>query len=281
LENETITSIKGLDYNGELVGLRLFSSQGSFDIGKDVLKLRGMKHFTILTRINLSLHGELLLSEEEASSGVLSEDISENEVVLSRCLAVLQEPTYKEQLLGFQKPYELSLAEFMSDEGWKPERVTRTDEHRNQHTLTQPDGTSYRGGWIGSHRSLDAAKKGFHYDQVKYALHSGKTVASVAVEGYQDLKWAKGFIDHLSSTIGFSDGLVVVPVDNEEVSFPLESFPLTNRVSQRGFVSSNGLMSKNVEVINSQDSWFGLQEVTCISIEKAIVSYLKAQEGTQ
>jgi hypothetical protein len=263
-----VSSIKGLEYSGELVGLRIFFDNGSWDIGKDDLKGLGLKHFNIADRIKLSLVDELLLSEEEVKTGEYAVDISQDESALFTLRGILDSGEFSESLKGFQLPHQVSLYEFMSDDGWIPKKVDRRDEYKNQHTLTQPDGRDWQGGWIGSARSLDLAKRGFHFNQVMYALHGGKNVADVAVQTYQHLKEAKDFIELIESRTYIKDNTVVIMVNGEPKYFDVADFPLTNRVSQRGFVRDNGLIGDDIPDA-SKDSWFTAMEMTCIGISKA------------
>jgi hypothetical protein len=265
---DDVVSIKGLEYKGELVGLRIFFPNGAWDIGKFDVKGLGFKHFDIAERIQLQEVGELLLSEEEAETGEYAVDVSDDESAMYDARGILDSDRFRDHLKGFQPPHRVSLNELLSDDGWKPKRVDRTDEHKNQHTLTQPNGKDWSGGWIGSAKSLESAMKGFHFNQVMYALHKGAIVADIAVETYQHLKQAKEIIELIESRTYIKDNIVAVMVNGEPKYFSVDAFPFSNRVEQRGFVRNNDLVGDDIPDA-SQDSWFTAIEMTCIGITKA------------
>jgi hypothetical protein len=263
----SLNALKGLEYRGELVGIRMTTNSGdSWDVGKDVMKEWGMKHFNIEERLELKLHGDLLLSDEEVDTGNHSLDISTNNEIMDSVKQLLTGPL-SGRIKGFQMPWKMSLNEFYMDEGWVPVKVDRTDEYKNQHYMYMPDGSKWSGGWIGKSPSLEKAKLSFHKKQVYYALHRGANVSDVALDTYPALKEAKHCILEIQNRVRISGDTMTVDMNGRQQSFHACDYFNLPRYAQRGFVKDNDLVSPE---LNNIDEWFSAVEMTCIALIRAV-----------
>lgn len=265
--------LKGLEYRGELVGLRLITGDTTaWDISKEVLKEWGITHFNIKEKIKLKPYNDLLLSESEAKTGVYAEDISNAPLIKEKAKELIL-GKYFELVRGFRLPWQMSLYEFMSDEGWVVQKVDRTDEHRNQHIIYLPDGSAWTGGWIGSFKSLDNAKAGFHANQVYYALHRGEDVSLVALDTYPALQEAYRLIGLIQSRIRASGETLTMEVNGEKKSFKFQDYVGLARYEERSFVKNEGLVDHDIQGI--KDTSLTSVEMTCIAITR-VANILKS-----
>jgi hypothetical protein len=270
-----VTDVKVLTHDFVLLGLRFTTDRGIVDADKGSLTKFGILNINIPNRVELIPHGNLLVTQEELDSGINAEDVSADEEALKGVVDALSTEA-TEVLTKFQKPYEQSLEMFMADENWIPEKVIRTDEHKNQHHMKLPDGTYYRGGWIGSFRSLEKAKRGFHYDQAKWSIHRGNNVYDEALETYPDLKQYKDLIEQIKQTITIENNettIIKMQVNNETKQFPIGDFYEQPRYIQRGFISEHDLLDTELENTKLLNTFCNVRELTTIALAQAISEF--------
>lgn len=274
-----MSKIKGLVFRGELLGLRFYLQQGVFDLSNYTLALDfELTHYNIEDKITLVESEELLVSQEELTCDVVVSELTPT--AIDEISSLLETEEVKTLLKGYQPPHLMSTQNFIQDSGWRPVRVTRTDEHDGQHEMLQPDGTKWSGGWVGKGRTPEIVKRNFHYDQVKYKIHWGVEVADSALDDYPDLKSARDGIQNLLALLSSqADGELTAPTnDGETYTFPMSAFP-ESRYSQRAFVANHNLspspFSLGVTLTATPESWFTPNECMCIAISMKIAEITK------
>lgn len=270
-----VNEVKALVFDNALLGLRFTTDEGVLDTDKESLTKEGILNINLPNRADLIPHDNLLITQEELDSGITAKDVSDQHELLRNLIASL-DPDLKVTLTTFQKAYEQSLETFMADENWQPIRVNRTDEHKNQHHMLQPDGRNYGGGWIGSHRTLEKAKSTFHYEQTLWAIHRGNTVSPEAVKSYPDLKQYTELIDKIKQTIKIENSenpIVTMLVDNELKSFELSTFKRDPRYELRGFVTENGLQDSVLAETPLLNRFMDMRELTIVAIIQSISDF--------
>lgn len=261
--------VKGIQYKGELLGLRFTIKDGRmFDIGREEIRGLGFRQFRISERVELFEEGDLLVTKEEQDTGVLAEDISENPEGLQWVRVLLNKPEIIKKLGGFQLPYEVSLGAFLNDEDWIPVKEERTDEYKGQHSIIMPNGKMFPQGWIGKAKSLDQAKRNFHREQTKLALHRGEDVALAAVESYKDLLKSREYILEVEKRFTFKGNLGTYKHEGYSVQFSLDKYPKP-RYEQRAFVKKYGLVAQGINK-ELTESWFDALEITCIALTRLV-----------
>lgn len=259
----------GLTYRGEMVGLRIGINDRVWDIDRDSLKREfGISHYDIKRKLSLTEHNGVLIPVSDKQYGIKSLDMVEDAEMRPFFEWLLhQNPLVKEQMRGFQLPWNMSLNWFMEDEGWEAIRVVRNDEYNNQHELRMPDGRKYPGGWIGKARTPYEAKYNFHYEITKQALFRGDFVADAAILTYPDLtEWRKRILDIVE---GFSrwNNFLVYSHGNKETEIPLD-IVITPRYNQRSVVRTYGLLD-HVQTAHKQyksEFPYTLLETICVAI---------------
>lgn len=180
--------ITGLRYNNLIVGLRFKTPQGVFDADRIGLRKVGIFNVDVPTVEELIQYGDELVTEEEYHKNLQVEDISESPKLAHLVEHLKGNPkNHYSSLFYIKKPFEQSLQDFILS-GWLPERISRQDEHNGQHNLFLPDGTRYRGGWVGKGRTYEIVLKKFHYESCYWQLHGGGYVSEEALKTYKDLK---------------------------------------------------------------------------------------------
>lgn len=264
-----IEDVRVLKYESRLLGLRFFTSDGAFDAEWDVLRKVGIYNINIDNSLQLKPVGDLLLSDEEASTGVLATDISENIEFLTSISGALQNTRFADDLFRVHKPHEIPLQVFMDDEGWVATKVDRTDEYKNQHNLTLPDGSKWRGGWIGSAKSPEIAKRNFHKEECMWSIHRGTLVSDEVLAPYSDLMEVKDVLNRILDTISIEDGQIHMRIGGETKSLPVSEYPLHSRIEERGVVRENNLISDVVES-SFKVGHFDPRELTVIALTIAL-----------
>lgn len=270
-----ITTIRTLTFDGRDVGLRFsLEDRSILDADRQSLKEQGVFTITLDDKVELKLLDDILVSEEEIEVGVNATDVSNDKEHLAKLIESIHLSEKYPHLFEFKKPYELTLEDFLADEGWIPEKENRSDEHKNQHSILMPNGQYWRGGWIGTARSLYDAKKNFHYDQTRWALHRGESVSDEVLESYPHLKQFNDIITEIKQNIKVhyeNSETIQVNIDGEERLIPLTSFPKT-RLEQRRYVMDNELISKQFESFTSKlpSGLFDIRELLVIAFIRTI-----------
>ncbi|MGE7828502.1 hypothetical protein [Paenibacillus sp. NPDC093718] len=163
---------------------------------------------------------------------------------------------------------EMTLTEFMMNSKWEAFLDTEaTGEGKGNYYMKQPDGSKYRGGWIGKYRSAEQAKKEFHYRQLYWALHGNGYFLEKALASYPKLHQAYKEIQAYRKSVFVSEGdYVRVCLNGENRFFHIHDCPMFSRVSMRAFVKGHGLAELN----GNMDQTFNPIEIACIAIEQVM-----------
>ena len=178
--------ITGLSYKDKIIGLRFKTQQGVFDADRLGLRKHGVFDVDAPDIEKINFYGNLLMTEDEYQNNLQVEDVSDSPKLAELIDSVRNNEDYS-YLFYIAKPYEQSQEDFLNS-GWVTERVVRNDEYNGQHYLYLPDGSKYRGGWVGKGRNEEVVLKNFHYEMCYWHLHAGGVVADEALKTYKDLK---------------------------------------------------------------------------------------------
>ena len=178
--------ITGLSYQDKIIGLRFKTPSGVFDADRLGLRKHGVFDVDAPDIEKINFYGDLLMTEEEYQNNLQVEDVSDSPKLAELIDSVRNNEDYS-YLFYITKPYEQSQEDFLGS-GWTTERVVRNDEYNGQHYLYLPDGSRYRGGWVGKGRNEEVVLKNFHYEMCYWQLHAGGVVADEALKTYKDLK---------------------------------------------------------------------------------------------
>lgn len=261
-----ILNVKALIYDDKLVGLRFITTEGIFDADKESLQEEGVVNINIPNRVELILADDHLLSYDEIENGLVTIDISTNKAILVHLVDSLRHSGFDDVLFQTQQPWEQSLTIFLDDEGWQAVKVDRTDEYANQHYMITPDGTRWRGGWIGSFNSPEQAKRAFHYNQTVLAFHRGDKVAYEALSTYPELKRYMELVEHIKQKVKVDNELISIDVGFEVKEIPIDAYPTQTRIEQRSFISANQLIPLDAQDIELPSTLFDIRELTAIAI---------------
>lgn len=263
-----ITWVRSLVYNGVPLGLRFNTDEGIFDASRESLRQQKVFNCNLPAQVTLKLVGDDFISAED-SSGVSIVDISDNLEVLNAVVEKLKSSSLKSRF-ALQPVHQQSLHVFLNDPDWVAIRVVRNDEYNNQHTLRQPDGKMWGGGWIGKARSPVQAKAIFHYEQVFWALHRSAQVSLDALETYPDLQNIVNTIKSIQANVSISDSDVVrVTVNDKIVEFPLSTWP-DRILSERAFANKEGLVPAGLQQHITKFINLDPRELTIMAIRYSI-----------
>lgn len=188
-----------LSYNDIIIGLRFKTEQGVFDADRASLRKYGVHNLRVEKVEHLRPFGNLLMTEEEFNTDLHTEDISDSPKLESIVKALRQSEKYQ-YMFRFLRPYEQDVEELLIS-GWLPEYQRRSDEYNGQHNLFLPDGSRYRGGWIGKGKNFDIVLRNFHYEQCYWYIHRGGTPSPEAIKTYSDLKRYNDIIEDIKQNI--------------------------------------------------------------------------------
>lgn len=194
-----MVQIQGLSLDDKIIGLRFKTNIGVFDADRESLRKLGVHNLRVPQVEKLRPFGNLLMTEEEFETDLHTEDISDSPK-LESIVQALKGSQSHQYMFSFLRPYEQDVEEFLIS-GWLPEYNQRNDEHNGQHNLYQPDGTMYRGGWIGKGRTFEIVLRKFHYEQCYWFIHKGGTPNPDAIKTYPDLKRYNDIISDIKQKI--------------------------------------------------------------------------------
>lgn len=211
--------LSALVLNNVVIGLRFKTPEGNFDAGNISLRALGVYNLDIPAREELKPHFGGFMTQEEINSGVEAEEISDSPV-LTEYVRIMRNVEKFNFMFKYQAPYEQSVEQFLVS-GWEPVRDQRNDEHNGQHHLKKPDGSKWRGGWIGKGRSNEVVLKNFHFEQCYWYMHRGGKLAQSALNSHPKLKEYAQIISYIRSKIPTSK------VEGGQISYTTMTAPLT------------------------------------------------------
>lgn len=141
------------------------------------------------------------------------------------------------------EPWELTLTEFLNIPEWKafPDPKAR-DEHKGVYVMQRPDGSMWRGGWIGKFKTEEQAKRKFHKERIYYHLLWSGDVPDRVLTDYPNYLEIKQKISEYEKKVYIGEGdYARVSTTDGDVYFHRLDFPMYSRVSARGFVNRLGL----------------------------------------
>lgn len=152
------------------------------------------------------------------------------------------------------KPEEMMLSMFMSEPAWHAKLDERASgEAKGMYHMIQPDGSEWRGGWIGKFRNEEMAKRNFHHKQIFWSIFRGSEIAESVLQDYPKLLKVQNSIHRHMSNIHIQNGpYIVVNVGGERRHFHVLDFPMYSRVSVREFIQDHKL----IELAPGQ-TWYG------------------------
>lgn len=279
-----ITKVKSLTYTDVLVGLRIYSKEGVFDVDKDALTNIGIYNINLKNRIPLIDYEDTLTTQEELDNSIKATDISEDQARLNELLQAISGTPASEILCNYQLPFEQTRKTFVEDNNWKTEIEYRNDEYNNQNNLYTPNGKRYRGGWIGKGRNPQKVKAIFHYEQCYWAFHKGYRLNSEVIEPYKDLQIYQKIVNCFRTQFTLRESpnhvsplIEVKRADNTEAVFPLAEFPY-QRLAQREFVTKHNIilpLPDGVELPKNAYLNEDPRELVIIALEQFIHTHMK------
>jgi hypothetical protein len=257
------------------VGLRFYTSEGVFDASKESLKPFRVLNVLLPNQLNLKLVQDSLVSQEELD-GLVVTDASDNPKLLEELLFSVSSHVLA-TLQNFTAPVNQTLAVFLSDSNWKAVRVVRDDEYNGQHNLVQPDGSLWRGGWIGKANSPLQAKALFHYERCLWQTHRGGIPNKEVYAPYDDLVKVIDIIEELQRTFTLENNTLTLTLNNQFKHVNLSIWP-TNVLGQREFVSKHNLVPAFKDPITHFDRGntnviFSSRELIIIAISSFLRKY--------
>ncbi|RCW41588.1 hypothetical protein [Paenibacillus prosopidis] len=177
------------------------------------------------------------------------------------------------------KPEEMTLSMFMSEPAWRAVLDEKaTGETKGMYHMIQPDGSSWRGGWIGKFRNEELAKRDFHYKQLYWAIFRGSEIAESVLQDYKKLLTVQRSIHKHMDNIHIQNGpYLTVTVGSERRYFHIKDFPMYCRVSVREFIRDHELLqlAPGESWYGSGDDGFGPVEEMAIALERKLSKLLK------
>lgn len=233
--------ITSLSLNGSIIGLRFQTPKGVFDADRESLNKHGIYNLRRPNVEELHSYGDLLMTQEEFQTGLVTEDISDSPK-LEKLVSMLKSNQGYQDMFKILLPHEQSLEDFLNS-GWQVERVHRNDEYNGQHYLYLPNGFKYRGGWIGKGRDPYKVLTTFHYEQCYWYMHQGGVCSPSALRAHPDLAQYERILRDMVSHITHyeRDGKVTLEVPQttgESIILDGVDYIHLNPYEQRGYFTN-------------------------------------------
>ena len=256
----TMVQIQGLSLDDKIIGLRFKTNNGVFDADRESLRKLGVHNLRVPQVEKLRHFGNFLMTQEEFESDLYTEDISESPKLQSIVKALSESEKFA-YMFRYLRPYEQDVEEFLIS-GWLPQYEQRNDEYNGQHNLFLPDGSRYRGGWIGKGRTFEIVLRQFHYEQCFWFIHKGGTPHPDAIKTYNDLKRYNDIISDIKEKIKVrieQNGQnkvttsAVPQLNNEAILLDAHEYVKLSPYQQRGFFTHAdfayfGYPDKNIDI---------------------------------